>query len=272
MTSASEIRNTAVVLAAGRGSRMKTGTPKQYLEIAGKPLYKYCLDTFEKSALITDIVLVVPEEDVARFREELRIEFDESIEDMPDASNSAAEIEEGLCAAGIGAGLTSKIRSVVPGERERYNSVNNALQAIEWPCDYVFIHDGARPFIDEDSIRRLDEAVKECGACVAGMPSKDTVKITDENGIVAQTPDRSHVWIIQTPQVFERKLITDAYAAVTEHAEEYAARGIPITDDAMIVELSTDHPVKLIEASYSNIKVTTPEDLAIAEALASSHP
>ena len=270
MTSASEIRNTAVVLAAGRGSRMKTGTPKQYLEIAGKPLYKYCLETFEKSALITDIVFVVPEEDVVRFREELRIEFDESIEDMPDASNSATEIEEGLCAAGIGAGLTSKIRAVVPGGRERYNSVNNALQAIEWPCDYVFIHDGARPFIDEDSIRRLYEAVKECGACVAGMPSKDTVKITDENGIVEQTPDRSHVWIIQTPQVFERKLITDAYAAVTEHAEEYAARGIPITDDAMIVELSTDHPVKLIEASYSNIKVTTPEDLAIAEALAST--
>lgn len=247
MTSASEIRNTAVVLAAGRGSRMKTGTPKQYLEIAGKPLYKYCLDTFEKSTLITDIVLVVPEEDVARFREELRKGFGESIKEC-------------------------KIRAVVPGGRERYNSVNNALQAIEWPCDYVFIHDGARPFIDEDSIRRLYEAVKECGACVAGMPSKDTVKITDENGIVAQTPDRSHVWIIQTPQVFERKLITDAYAAVTEHAEEYAARGIPITDDAMIVELSTDHPVKLIEASYSNIKVTTPEDLAIAEALASSHP
>lgn len=256
MSHTPETRNTAVVLAAGRGSRMKSGTPKQYLEIAGKPLYRYCLDTFEKSALITDIVLVVPEEDVARFREEAGVG-----QPADGAPNAAAE---------TGRPAGSKIRAVVPGGRERYNSVNNALQAIEWPCDYVFIHDGARPFIDEDSIRRLYEAVKECGACVAGMPSKDTVKITDENGIVKQTPDRSHVWIIQTPQVFERKLITDAYAAVTEHAEEYAARGIPITDDAMIVELSTDHPVKLIEASYSNIKVTTPEDLAIAEALAST--
>ena len=255
MSHTPETRNTAVVLAAGRGSRMKSGTPKQYLEIAGKPLYRYCLDTFEKSALITDIVLVVPEEDVARFREEAGVG-----QPADGAPNAAAE---------TGRPAGSKIRAVVPGGRERYNSVNNALQAIEWPCDYVFIHDGARPFIDEDSIRRLYEAVKECGACVAGMPSKDTV---DEDGIVKQTPDRSHVWIIQTPQVFERKLITDAYAAVTEHAEEYAARGIPFTDDAMIVELSTDHPVKLIEASYSNIKVTTPEDLAIAEALASSHP
>ena len=112
---------------------------------------------------------------------------------------------------------------------------------------------------------RSYEAVQESGACVAGMPVKDTVKIADEEGYAKQTPDRRSVWQIQTPQVFGTQLITEAYAALMQKKEEAAAGGIVITDDAMVVENFTGHKVKLVQGSYENIKITTPEDLLVAE-------
>jgi len=130
---------------------------------------------------------------------------------------------------------------------------------------YVFIHDGARPFLTEEILLRSYEAVQESGACVAGMPVKDTVKIADEEGYAKQTPDRRSVWQIQTPQVFGTQLITEAYAALMQKKEEAAAGGIVITDDAMVVENFTGHKVKLVQGSYENIKITTPEDLLVAE-------
>ena len=116
----------------------------------------------------------------------------------------------------------------------------------------------------------LLEGVKECGACVVGMPSKDTVKIADNNRLVESTPNRNLVWNIQTPQVFELGLIKEAYENIVGREEELKASGTNITDDAMVLEEYSGHPVKLVEGSYRNIKVTTPEDLILAEALLKS--
>ncbi len=233
-------RCTAILLAAGRGSRMGSGTRKQYLNLNGAPLFTYAAKALSDSEIITDLVVVVPEDDKELVREILR-------EQKVDA----------------------KVRGIVAGGSERYFSVLNGLRAIDWPCDYVFIHDGARPFIDGASIRRLYETVVEEKACVAGMPSKDTVKITDENGYVKETPNRANVWIIQTPQVFARELIIEAYEKLAVSLNELSAKGVSVTDDAMVAEYLLGCKVKLVEASYKNIKITTPEDLPVAEIFSS---
>ena len=124
------------------------------------------------------------------------------------------------------------------------------------------IHDGARPFVDAGMIQRVMKAAERYGACVAGMPSKDTVKLSDNDGFAVQTPERSRVWTIQTPQTFSYSLIKDAYDKMMSR-EEYQQG---VTDDAMVVEFMTDCRVRLTEGSYRNIKVTTPEDMAVAEA------
>ena len=130
---------------------------------------------------------------------------------------------------------------------------------------YIFVHDGARPFLTEKILRDTYEAARKYGACVSAVRSKDTVKIADGEGFVSETPDRNLVWNMHTPQVFETKLITDAYAALEKNLQELKKEGVHITDDAMVVEYFTNHRVKLVEGSYENIKLTTPEDLVIAE-------
>ena len=217
---------TAIVLAAGQGKRMGTKMQKQYLEIGGHPILYYSLKAFPESALIDEIVLVV------------------------------GAGQEQFCRENVLAqGTFSKIVHIVEGGAERYNSVWNALQVIDG--GYVFIHDGARPFVTEDIIARAFETVTESKACVVGMPVKDTIKIADDTGNVSATPDRSKVWMIQTPQVFETALVKGAYAALMDRDD------IQVTDDAMVVETMTGHPVKLVRGSYENIKVTTPEDLEV---------
>ncbi len=150
------------------------------------------------------------------------------------------------------------MKAVIAGGRERYDSVYAGLCACE-DSDYVFIHDGARPFLTEDMIRRGKEAVLASGACVIGMPSKDTIKIADENGMVASTPSRSLVWNIQTPQIFSYDAIREAY----ERARQQNMADI--TDDAMVMERFGNMKIKLVEGSYENIKITTPEDILVAE-------
>ena len=220
---------TAVVLAAGKGSRMGTNIQKQYLEICGKPVLYYSLAAFAASPIIDEIVLVTGEGKTDYCRKNI------------------------IEAYGI-----TKVNKIVVGGKERYESVYKALREIE-PEGYVFIHDGARPFVDESIIERTYQAVKEYRACVAGMPSKDTVKIVDENDFAVNTPERRFVWCIQTPQVFETELITQAYKNLMEHDREN------VTDDAMVVEQEMQIPVKLYEGSYCNIKITTPEDLDTAK-------
>ena len=148
---------------------------------------------------------------------------------------------------------------MVVGGTERYYSVWNGLQEVSE--GYVFIHDGARPFVSGEMIARAYEEVQKYGACVVGMPVKDTIKIADEDGFSRETPNRKDVWMIQTPQVFETGLVKEAYEALL-HEKEISA-----TDDATAVEQMLGRRVKLVVGSYENIKITTPEDLKIAQAL-----
>ena len=152
----------------------------------------------------------------------------------------------------------SKVRKVTAGGKERYDSVYAGLLCCQ-DTDYVYIHDGARPFITEEMVQRGYEAVKRTNACVMGMPSKDTVKLADSSGYIKETPDRKIVWNIQTPQIFSYDLIKKAHESIRK--KDMTA----ITDDAMVVEQESGVQVRLVEGSYQNIKITTPEDLDVAE-------
>ena len=220
---------TAVVLAAGSGRRMGTKVHKQYLLMSGKPVLFYSLNAFQRSKYIDEIVLVTGagEEEYCRTSIVERYGFD-------------------------------KVSQVVCGGAERYHSVWNGLQTARRE-GYVFIHDGARPFVDEMIIARAYQCVREHKACAAGMPVKDTIKITDKDGFVKDTPDRNTLWLIQTPQVFEVNLLTEAYSMLMQQED------IKVTDDAMVVEQMLHYPVKLFHGTYENIKITTPEDLVIGE-------
>lgn len=224
----------AIVLAGGQGKRMGTEVQKQYLDIAGKPLLYYSLYTFQKSNIIDEIVLVVGEG---------QIEY--VSENFVDAYNF------------------TKVSRIVEGGKERYNSVWSGLCAVKQMESteeyYVFIHDSARPFVTEEILVRSYEEVRKTKACVVGMPSKDTVKLVDDSTFAKETPNRNYVWIIQTPQVFDGVLITEAYSKMMEQAD------VQVTDDAMVVEQQLGFPVKMVKGSYENIKVTTPEDLDVAE-------
>ena len=222
---------TAIVLAAGQGKRMKSSVQKQFMLVHDKPVLYYSLKTFEESSKITDVVLVTGADEIDYCRREIveRYGF-------------------------------SKVHHIVPGGKERYHSVYEGLKSCE-SADYVYIHDGARPFVDEDMIVRAYDEVKRSGACVVGMPVKDTIKIADKEGNIAHTPNRSLVWMIQTPQVFTYDVVRKAYDLQMENENP------SITDDAMVVEQMLGKKVRLVEGSYRNIKITTPEDIVLAEAL-----
>ena len=230
-------RCTAIVLAAGQGRRMGSKIQKQFLELKGNPVLYYSLAAFQDSPLIDSMILVTGAAEIPYVQTEIVEKYG-----------------------------FSKVRAVIEGGTERYASVWKGLQALEGGMTeeekdgYVFIHDGVRPFIHEEIMSRAFDAVEKYHACVVGMPSKDTVKLADEEGFVAMTPARSLVWSIQTPQVFDFRLAYRAYAELAESGRT------DVTDDAMIVEAFTDTRVRLVEGSYENIKITTPEDLKIAEA------
>ena len=156
-----------------------------------------------------------------------------------------------------------KCSAIVPGGATRQESVLNGVRAASKETKLFAIHDGARPLVNGEIIERAVDGAREFSACVASMPVKDTIKAADAEGFSASTPDRSTLWQIQTPQAFRFGLIYRAYEKVFAPGTDRSR----ITDDAMVVELMTDTKVKFIEGSYSNIKVTTPEDMIIAEAL-----
>ena len=220
---------TAIVLAAGSGRRMGTEIHKQFLPVCGRPVIYYSLAAFEESDLIDEIILVAGTGEEEFCREKIVEEY----------------------------GFT-KVTKIVPGGKERYHSVWNGLK--ETKDGIVYIHDGARPFVDIEMIIRGYECVKFHRACVAGMPVKDTIKVVDEEGVVKATPDRRTLWLVQTPQVFKTELVKEAYSMLMKQDE------IAVTDDAMAVEQMTGCPVKMFQGSYENIKITTPEDLVTAEA------
>ena len=237
-------RCTAIVLSAGSGSRMQSDVAKQYMILAGKPVIWYSLNVVEKSVVIDDCILVAGAGDLEFVREEIIQKYG-----------------------------FSKVDLIVAGGEERYLSVMNALRAIEAGelhtsnrDGYLFIHDGARPFLTEEMLIRLADTVEEYHACVAAVPAKDTIKIADDKGFALQTPDRRNVWSVQTPQVFDTQLAMEAYERLAGRLQRLREQGIAITDDAAVVELFTDYRVKMVEGSYRNIKLTTPEDMLVAEA------
>ena len=234
-----KVHNIAIVLSAGRGSRMHTQTPKQYLELCGRPVIAWSLGAFEAFDGVDDVILVSAPEDIEYCRSEI------------------------VEAYGL-----SKVRRGIPGGAERYLSVWEGLkeakrmfdQKQDCPADggYLFVHDGARPLVDSAILERTLADARRYHACVAAMPVKDTIKVADDEGFAAQTPDRRLLGQIQTPQVFSFPLVYEAYRKLVEE-------GISeVTDDAMVVERETETRVKLTEGAWRNLKITTPEDLEIA--------
>ena len=226
----------AICLAAGQGKRMESKVQKQYLLIKDKPVLYYALKAFQDS-VVEEVVLVVGagEEEYCRTEIVEKYAFD-------------------------------KVKAIVAGGKERYHSVFEGLQVVK-NADYVLIHDGARPFLTQEIINRCIKGAEEYKACVAGMPAKDTIKLADDDQNIASTPERSKVWLIQTPQAFEYSLIRDAYTILIEQEKQGRKTAIPVTDDAMVVEYFLKQRVHLVYGSYENIKITTPEDMRIAEVL-----
>ncbi len=229
----------AIVLAAGRGKRMQSQVPKQYLMLEDKPVIYYALKVFQDS-FINRIILVTALEDIDYCRKDIveKYGFD-------------------------------KVTDIVAGGKERYHSVYEGLKAVR--ADYVFIHDGARPFVTKEILERAYDCAVQYDACVVGMPVKDTVKIADADCFAVSTPSRDRVWMIQTPQVFAYDVVFRAYTVLMEKEQELLRKSVKITDDAMAVEAFTERRVKLVEGSYENIKITTPEDLQIARAFRAGH-
>lgn len=231
--------NVAIVLSGGRGSRMNSDIPKQYMSVCGKPLLYYSLNMMQHS-FIDEIILVAAEGDIQFCKDEIVDKYN-----------------------------FNKVSCVVAGGKERYDSVYNGLLAISNESiklkknpTYVFIHDGARPFITNKILTDCYSTVKYTDACVAAMPVKDTIKVVDNSGFAVSTPNRSTLWQIQTPQVFSYELIRRAYDKMM-----LSETKLGVTDDAMVVEEYTESKVKLVESDYRNIKVTTIEDLDVVETL-----
>ena len=213
----------AVVVAAGSSSRMG-GVDKIFAPVLDRPLVCFALDQLEAFPPVTEIVLVLD-------------------------SGSLAQGRELVDARGY-----RKVTHVCPGGKRRQDSVRSGLDALT-PCDWVIVHDGARPCLDLPMLERGLAAVQEAGAAVAGVPVKDTIKVVSDQGAVVDTPDRKSLWAAQTPQIFRYDLLRDAHDRCVED----------VTDDAMMVE-SLGHSVKMFLGSYENLKITTPEDLILAEA------
>lgn len=220
-------KNIAIVLAGGKGKRMNMDIPKQYIEIEGRPLISYSLDVFENS-FIDEIIVVVAEGEKEFFKENV-----------------------------LSRGNYTKIVSIVEGGAERYDSVYNGLNAIQ-SMGYVYIHDGARPCIDQELLQRGKDCVIKNKAAIAAVKVKDTIKQISEEGSVIATPDRNALWQIQTPQIFSVDIIKAAYEKMKE--EKICTN---ITDDAMVVECFGGVKVHVFEGNYNNIKVTTQEDIEV---------
>lgn len=219
---------TAIILAAGKGNRMHSEVPKQFLELAGKPVLYYSLKAFEQSS-VDDIILVTGKDDIAYCKEQIIEKYH-----------------------------FNKVRKIVEGGTERYWSVKNGLIAAKG-AEYVLIHDAARPCIGKDIIEHSIIEVIQTGSCTVGMPVKDTIKVVDSDNYGVDTPSRDTLWQIQTPQSFRYQEIIAAYDKMEQ------SKDTDITDDTMIMERYLGVRTKVILGDYCNIKITTPEDLQIAE-------
>jgi 2-C-methyl-D-erythritol 4-phosphate cytidylyltransferase len=225
-----DMKTVAIIPAGGSGKRMQGRLSKQYLPLDGKPILVHTLRVFQRSPDIDEIILVVLEEDIQKVRQMI-----------------------------VESRRISKVRHVLAGGEQRQDSVRNGLAVIGNDVEIVLIHDAVRPFVSEDLIHAVVREAEIHGAVTAGMPVKDTIKRVDRNGTVLETLDRQVLWMTQTPQAFKRYLIQEAYRKAD--ADRFYG-----TDDASLVE-RMGFQVKMIAASYANFKITTPEDLLMAEFL-----
>ncbi len=275
----------AIILAGGSGSRMNSDVAKQYMLINGKEVIFYSLDTFQKNEHITDIVLVARNEDLEFCRTEIvnKYGFDKVRHIVSGGKERYASVYQGLLAVGdifredanisttrylqhprnVGAILKADVNILCDNIIDNFESCN---QTGVCGNQIVLIHDGARPFVTNEMINSSIACAAHTGACTVGVPVKDTIKIVDENMNGVETPDRKLLYQIQTPQTFEYKLIMTAYEKM--YLEETAVdtyENTSVTDDTMLLERFTGIQSKVILGSYENIKITTPEDINIAE-------
>ncbi len=223
------LRVVAIIPGAGKSERM--GQKKEFLLLSDKPILAHTLKPLENHPQISEIILVVDEKSIEKCKREIveRYGF-------------------------------KKVKEVVVGGEERQDSVYNGLKRVDKDCDIVLIQDGARPFLTEDLITKSIEEVEKHKAAVVAVSCIDTIKFAHkENNMALETLDREYLWMAQTPQTFRYELILKAY----EKAREEKFRG---TDDASLVE-RMNQPVKIVRGSYDNIKITTPQDLILAEAI-----
>ncbi len=232
------MRCAAVILAGGSGRRMNNKIPKQFIDIGGKPVLWYSIHIFSEMDFIDEIVIVSDESH--------REYIEKEIVDLYGFH---------------------KVSAVTSGGRERYHSVSHGLEAVSRETDYVFIHDGARPFVTAHTIERCFHYVKKYDAAVAAVRSKDTVKVGNDDGFVVSTPDRANVWQVQTPQCFSYLMIRDAYRHLIDDEDRLKAAGVTVTDDTMVAKMYADADARLVESTYENIKITTPDDLIYAESI-----
>lgn len=222
----------AIIAAAGMSNRMGSKVNKQFINIGNEPVLAHTLRKFESSSYIDEIILIAKESEVEYCRKEIVKKFG-----------------------------FKKVRKIIKGGKERQDSIYNGILALNERADIVLTHDGARPFVKVENIEDGIKGVIEHDACVIGVPVKDTIKVVDNLSDVHHTPNRSFVWAAQTPQCFWRSIIQTGY----EYAIDEEIVG---TDDSSLVE-KAGYDVKMIMGSYDNIKITTPEDLIIAESLLS---
>lgn len=218
----------AIVLAGGKGKRMGAKISKQYIKLNGKPILYYTLKKFIECKVIDNIILVVPSDEIDYCKREVLQKYD------------------------------LRVHKIVEGGAERQDSVYNALMEIE-NSEVVLIHDGARPFVSYDIIKSGIDNAKIYGAAAPGVTPKDTIKISNSQGFSIDTPDRNTLVAIQTPQVFNFDMIKECHKKIKDE-------GISVTDDTMVAEYY-GNKVYLYKGEYTNIKVTTPEDLILAEKL-----
>ena len=222
---------TVIVPAAGAGRRMGFGKNKAFITIRDVPLLVLCMKMLAETGMVRRVIVVTRAWEITetdRMLKEYQPDF------FPDIN-----------------------WLVTAGGRERQDSVANGLALVTDESGYVAVHDGARPFAGTEVFARTFARAKEFGAAIAAVPLKDTVKVVDARGIVVSTPERSSLCAVQTPQIFEINVLRKGYDFLKEHP-------VAVTDDASLVEAS-GHPVAVAEGSYENIKVTTPEDLLLAE-------
>lgn len=223
-------KTAVIVVAAGRGARMNHTLPKQFLPLEGKPMLAHTLLNLVKISEVDSITLVVSEDRIQWCQEEIVNKYN-----------------------------IKKVKKVIGGGNTRSESVLNGLKSLDKQTSIVTIHDGVRPFVGESLFSNIIKHAEKFGAAICAIPLRDTLKKIDKKNEVKSTYDRDGLWLVQTPQAFHYSLILKAYEKATKD-------GFKATDDAAIVE-RLPHPVKIVEGSLFNIKITTPEDLILAEAI-----